>query len=199
MRMRLAVPVLLLALSAGAFRAAAEEAAPPAMDEAALKAILERMSPGPEHAALMKQAGAYEIASKVWMDPAKPPEETKASATFTAILEGRYLRQEFQGSMMGKPFTGLGIEGYDKEKKEYVCVWFDSMGLIPFTLRGKSADGGKNIEYHGSLPCPMDGKEVKQRYTCQHLDENTFTFTMYETREGGKEVKGMEMTYTRKK
>ena len=42
------------------------------------------------------------------------------------ILDGRFLHQEFNGEMMGSPFIGIGITGYDNGSKQYVSNWMDS-------------------------------------------------------------------------
>ncbi|MCZ7648512.1 MAG: DUF1579 domain-containing protein [Planctomycetota bacterium] len=190
------VLALSLALALGG-RTLAEDAAP-GMDEAGMKLWQEKTTPGPEHEALMKLAGEYEVASKMFMAPEQPPQEGKGAATFTPVLGGRFLKQEYKGEMMGQPFDGLGFDGYDKIKKEYVTVWFDSMGTWPTLFRGKVQEEGKSFEFHATCPCPITNEEIKFRAVHATVSADSFIFTMYETR-GGKENKMMELTYTRKK
>ena len=59
-----------------------------------------------------------------------------------------------------------------------------------------SADG-KTITLRGSHPEPGGGK-MTHRAVWKIVDSNTQTFDMYGTHHGGKEMKVMEIVYTRK-
>lgn len=43
------------------------------------------------------------------------------------VLDGRFPYQEFNGQMMGQPYNGIGMDGYDNITKKYVTAWFDTM------------------------------------------------------------------------
>jgi hypothetical protein len=158
---------------------------------------MEKFQPGKEHDAMSKASGKYDVAAKCWMEEGKPAVESKGTAEFTMVLGGRYLRQDFKGEMMGKPFTGLGYCGFDRAAGKYVSVWMDdyATGMLPMT--GTSSDGGKTITYMGEGVCPKDGVKVKLRAVHTQIDNNKSTFDMFETRDD-KERKMMELTYTRK-
>jgi hypothetical protein len=160
--------------------------------------MMAKFEPGPEHAELKKVEGSYDVGVKMWMDPSQPPMESKATAEFKMVMNGRWLQQTFKGEMMGKPFTGTGYDGYDRAAKKYVGTWLDDMSTQMMYLKGESKDGGKTIEYTGDQVCPMMDKEMKVRTVHKKIDDNKFTFEMYQTIDG-KETKGMELTYTRKK
>src|SRR4051812_27745850 len=113
----LALIVVTLTASCAAL-AAADQPTPEQM-----AATMKAMQPGPQHAQMAKLAGSYTVAGKMWMDPAGPAVETKGTAEFTVILDGRYVRQDYKGSMpMGPgqemPFTGIGLDGYDNVAKK---------------------------------------------------------------------------------
>jgi hypothetical protein len=156
------------------------------------------MQPGAEHQALATVAGTWDVACTMWMDPAQPPTRSTGTAKLETILDGRYLRQDFTGEFMGQPFTGIGIEGYDRVKKAYTSTWLDSMSTGIMNMTGTSSDGGKTITYQGEFSCPMENGQVKGRTVVTHPDDSTMLVTMYATR-GGKESKSMELRYTRAK
>lgn len=159
---------------------------------------MEKLQPGKEHDAMSKASGKYDVAAKCWMEEGKPATESKGTAEFAMVLGGRYLRQDFKGEMMGKPFTGLGYCGFDRASGKHTSVWMDDFatGMMPMT--GASADGGKTITYEGEGICPMTGVKAKFRAVHTQLSNDKFTFEMFETPEGKKERKNMELTYTRK-
>jgi hypothetical protein len=170
----------------------------PQADPKAMAAMMEKFAPGKEHEALAKLAGKYEVAVKMWMEPGKDPVESKSTAEFTMELGGRYLKQTYKGEMMGKPFTGVGYDGFDRATNKYVSTWIDDFSTTMMCMTGTSKDGGKTVEYTCEVGCPMTGQMIKTRCVHKTVDADTFVFEMYQTQDG-KEMKGMELTYKRKK
>src|SRR5688572_22345497 len=82
-------------------------------------------TPGPEHKWLTEMAGSWSTSSKFWMEPGKPPRESQGSEEIKPILGGRFIEARFTGMMMGKPFEGFGVSGYDNTKKKFVMIWMD--------------------------------------------------------------------------
>ena len=191
--MRHLIP-LVLALAASAAIAADQGAGSAAgqMPDMAL------MQPGAEHQQLAKLAGTWDVKVTMWMEPGKPPMESKGTSKMEMILDGRYLRQDFTGDFMGQPFMGIGFEGYDRIKKAYTSTWMDSMSTSSMHMDGTSSDNGKTITYSGECSCPMEKTQIPMRSVTTVSDDNAFTVTMFATR-GGKEAKSMELRYTRAK
>jgi hypothetical protein len=131
------------------------------------------------------------------MEPNKPPMESTGACEYTVLLDGRYIQQECTGEMMGQPFTGIGVHGYDNVSKKYVTTWIDSMGTGIFFMDGTASPDGKTITLKGSHPDPFKGV-MKHRAIWTFVDANTQTFEMYGEHEHGHETKMMEITYTRK-
>ena len=95
--------------------------------QAEMEAYMKAGALGPQHEAMAKHVGTYDVAIKSWMDPAAPPMESKGMAIRTLHMGGRVMHEEFQGDMMGMPFTGLSRSGYDNVSGKYWSTWTDSM------------------------------------------------------------------------
>ena len=169
-----------------------------AQDEDMQQAWMKSMMPGEPHAKMAKMVGEWDVVSKVWMDPASPPMESKATTTFKMILGGRYLQQELTGNMMGMEFSGIGTEAYDNVRGVYLGTWIDSMGTSITYSEGSYDEATKILHFKGSMTDVMAGGVAPYRYTQEMKDDDTMVFTMYNTVEG-QEMKTMEMIYTRKK
>jgi Protein of unknown function (DUF1579) len=166
-----------------------------AMDDAMMKMA----APGDQHKWLASFEGKWDITVKNWMvDPGKPPEETKGNCESHMILGGRFLHQECTGTMMGKPFNGMGITGYDNAKKKYINAWMDNFGTMILTSEGTETGPGKEVTFMSSMDDPMMGP-MQMRQVIRVIDANSYTYEMYATPKEGKEVKGLEITYTRSK
>jgi len=172
-----------------------------APDPAAIQAAMQQMTtPVAEHAALAKTVGDWDVQSSMWMAPGAPPEVSKATATFAALLGGRWIRQDYQGSMMGQPYVGVGMSGYDTVAKEYVATWFDGFSTAPSHMTGASKDGGATITYLSEMKhCPMTGGPLSMRSVLSNESADRMVFTMFNTPKGGTEQKSMELIYTRRK
>ncbi|MDD5320547.1 MAG: DUF1579 domain-containing protein [Methylococcales bacterium] len=168
------------------------------MDPQAMMELYTKLAtPGEPHKLFASLAGSWTTKTKEWMEPGKPATETTGSAEMKMLLDGRFLYQEYTGQMMGQPFSGIGIDGYDNIRKKYVTAWMDTMGTGFFMMEGTASADGKTITLTGQHPEPGGGY-MTHRAIWKIVDSNTQTFDMYGAHHGGKEMKMMEITYTRK-
>ncbi len=169
------------------------------MDMQAMMEVYAKLAtPGAPHKALASLEGSWNAKIKTWMEPNTPPMESEGTSEQKMILGGRFLQQEFTGQMMGNPFTGIGITGYDNHTKKYVSTWMDSMGTAVLLFEGTGSADGKTVTQEARYDDPIKGP-IKWRSVTRIVDDNTFSFEMYEADKRGKEEKMMEITYTRKK
>jgi len=180
----------------------ASTATPPGADsmEAMMAKWKELATPGAGHKSLEVFVGDWEVDCKAWMaGPDSEPTLSKGKSTVKWILDGRYLQQEFAGDMMGVPFQGMGITGYDNFRKRYFATWMDSMSTGFFYSEGSSPDSGKTFEYQGKMDDAMTGEKDKPIKTViRVLSKDKHAFEMHDLTLGQKS-KIMEMTYTRRK
>ena len=168
------------------------------MDPQAMMEMYQKLAtPSEPHKQLESLAGTWTTQTKEWMEPGKPPTEAAGSADMKMLLGGRFLQQDFTGEMMGQPYTGMGITGYDNLRKKYVSIWLDTMSTGSFVMEGTGSADGKTITLKGQHAEPGGG-HMTHRAIWKIVDNNTQTFDMYGAHQGGKEMKEMEITYTRK-
>lgn len=168
------------------------------MDPQAMMELYTKLAtPGEPHKLFASLAGSWTTKTKEWMDPNKPPMESTGSAEMTMLLDGRFLQQEFTGEMMGKPYSGAGISAYDNLRKKYVTTWIDTLSTGVFIMEGTASADGKTITMNGKHAEPGGG-QMTHRAVWKIVDSNTQTFDMYGAHHGAKEMKMMEITYTRK-
>lgn len=198
MRM-IVVPLTCLALFVLASPVMAKDKKPAKeMDPQAMMEVYQKLAtPGEPHKQLASLAGSWTTKTKEWMEPGKPPTEAAGSVEMKMLLDGRFLQQDFTGEMMGRPYTGMGITGYDNLHKKYVSIWLDTMGTAPFMMEGTGSADGKTITLKGQHAEPSGG-HMTHRAVWKIVDSNTQTFDMWGNHGGGKEMKVMEIVYTRK-
>ena len=170
------------------------------MDSAAMmKAWQAFMTPGDMQKMLAKSDGVWDAEVTTWMDPSKPPQKSKSTCTNKMVLNGLYQESVHKGTMMGMPFEGHGTVGYDNAKKVFVSSWIDNMGSGIMYAEGNWDNASKSVIMKGKSTDPLTGKDTGVKEVIKFFDDNTQIMEMYGTGPDGKEMKWMEIKFTRKK
>lgn len=152
-------------------------------------------TPGSAHKALEPLVGNWKAEVKCWMDPDGPPNVSHGTAKTKWVLNGHFLQEEFNGEMMGKPFTGISLMGYDNTKQKFNTIWMSDMQTSIFVSEGKGESGNKVITLEGKSTCPTaDKKDVLVKSVFRLLSPDKHVFEMFDEDKG---LKTMEITYTR--
>jgi hypothetical protein len=195
-----------LALAAAALLASGALAAPAADEKkpemtaemkAEMDAYMKAATPGPAHKLLAEAVGIYDLSLKSWPAPGEPPMEEKGTATRKMTLGGRVLVEDVTSSVMGMPFTGLGMHGYDNVTGKHWSTWNDSMGTGLMVSEGTCDEKG-TCTFTGSWNDPVKKSPITARMTTRWTSATTQVFEMYTPGPDGKEMKMMEITYTKK-
>jgi hypothetical protein len=141
-------------------------------------------------------AGTWKAQVKSWMGPGEP-QTSEGTSELSMILGGRFLKDEFHGNFMGQPFEGHGLTGYNNMNKMYVGTWVDSMGTAIESMTGKMDAAGKVLTMTGTTEDPLTHKKSNVKYVTKIVDANNHVFEIWGD-SSGKEMKQMEITYTRK-
>ena len=168
-------------------------------EKAMMEAMMKAGTPGPNHQMLASMAGEWEFKARMWMNPSAPPSESTGTATYNTLYDGRYLEGIYRGNMMGMPFEGRGLTGFDNVSQQFQATWADNMGTMIMFMEGTHDASAKTITFTGEMDDIMKpGTKVKVRQVLRLTAPDTHTMEWFESR-GGKETKMMEITYTRKK
>ena len=156
------------------------------------------MQMGEEQAGFKTFVGDWDVAQKVSMGPGQPPMETSgASATGRLLWDGRFLEVDFQGDMMGTPYEGRWLVGFDRVDREYVHIWIDSLSTYMSISRGTEKDGETTFKLND--PDFMTNKKVETDMVLKRLSDDSFTMSFIEMSAEGEPNTTLVMTYTRKK
>jgi hypothetical protein len=106
---------------------------------------------------------------------------------------------DYEGDMMGMPFHGLGVTGYDTEKKKCVGMWIDSMGDRLTTFEGSYDEASKTLRFDYPGRNPMTGEEQMETHETQLISDDEMVFRMLWPSENGQKQEVMRIRYERKK
>ena len=192
-----AIAVVALATLAGAQQGQKKPEMTPEQ-KAEMEAYMKAGTPGAPHKALASAAGNYDLKIKSWHEPSGPAMEEPGTATRSMALDGRVLVEQVKASMMGMPYTGHGMMGFDNVTGKYWSTWNDSMSTGILVTEGSCDAQGKTCTFTGSWNDPIKKAPVKARMTTRWTSPTTEIFELYGPGKDGKEFKMMEITYTKK-
>ena len=158
----------------------------------------EFFTPGAMHQWLASFTGTWQADVISYMDPAKP-DTSKLTQTYSMILNGLYQEAKLTGTMMGMPFEGRSLNGFDNAKKKFQSTWMDSFSSGFTYMTGDYDSSSKTLNLKGTQSNPSTGKDMGIREVMKIIDENTYSLIMYGDAPGGKEIKYMEGTFKRTK
>lgn len=171
-----------------------------------MKMMMEMSKLNENHKLLAELAGTWSFTTKFWMDPGQPPSESKGTAVRKPVMDGRFYAMDVNGKFPmpgadGKvkemDFKGMSIEAYDNAKQKFVSTWCDNMSTGIMVSEGTYDPAAKTFTYTADYAM-APGMTNKVRETVKIVDKDHHTFEFFEDR-GGKDVKTMEINYTRKK
>ncbi len=165
---------------------------------AIMNAWMEAGEPDEHHALLEAFVGEWTAHAVFQMAPDSPPTESTGSETNELIFGGRYLTTHHEGNMMGMPFQGRGVMGYDKIQKKFVGVWIDSMSTMIYMESGQYDAESRTFTMTATFTDPT-GKEMQGKHIHRIVSDSERTLEFHEAEAGSDEWrKSGTITYTRK-
>ena len=166
--------------------------------DAMMAEMMKYANPGAEHKALEPLVGTWKSSTKMWMGQAEP-QVSEGTCERSWIMGGRFLMAKHTGNMMGQPFEGMEILGYDMRFGQYVSTWIDNMGTsVAVTTSGVMDPATKTLTLNMPMFDPATKAMLPYKNSTKIVDNDKHVFTITGTR-GGKETTELEVTYTRVK
>lgn len=107
-------------------------------------------TPLAENKRLLADVGEWDATMHIEAGPGQPAMEEKCTESVRAICHGEWTWTDFKGQMMGMPFEGHALTGYDPNSKEYVSFWIDGMTPVAMQTTGTFDDSGNTANFTGA-------------------------------------------------
>jgi hypothetical protein len=161
-------------------------------------ATADATKPGPEQAFLARRAGEYTRTIKFVGQGGADASSFSGTAKISTALGGRFLVEENNDVVFGRPVSGMRIYGFNNVTKQYEAVSMYTMSTAMLRMTGTSSDGGKTIDFTGTS-VDLHGGTVPLHLVVRQVDDDEFVVTLMSTGADGKEAAFQETTYSRKK
>lgn len=162
------------------------------------KIWMEYATPNEMHKLFTQSEGSWQVETKQWLMPDAEPLTSNGKCTNTLAMDGRYEISHFEAEMMGMPFKGMSVTGFDNAMKEFKTTWIDNFGTGIMMLTGKWNEKKRCIDYVGTMVDPTVKKEVNIRQTYSFIGDNEIQIEMFMINPKTKsEYKSMEIKFKR--
>jgi hypothetical protein len=156
-------------------------------------------APGENHKHLEYFIGEWESQLKMWVEPGAEPMMHKQEIKVKSILGNRFLKAQIKGTSMGKPYEGMVLTGYDNYKKKTFAIQVSTLDTGYFVSSGTLDKTGKVRTETGIMDDIITGEKIKITSVTTIINNDKYTYEMYQTDSKGSRFKSLEITYTRKK
>jgi hypothetical protein len=147
---------------------------------------------------LAKRAGEWARVIRFVGQADGQSEPFSGSAKMSPIHGGRFLLEEYNDVVFGKPVTGTRLFGYNTATGEYEAAFTNTSSSAILMLKGTSKDGGKVVDYSGES-ATTNGNRFTLNVRVRQVDEDKIVMTFSMTGADGKSNTFQETTYLRKK
>jgi hypothetical protein len=171
-------------------------------DDAHLQALVrwaEMSTPGKHHARLDPLIGTWDQTLRFWHAPDEDAGEARTTTEYSWIMGGRFVQGTCRGVVMGMPFEGMEITGYDSFRGEYITLWIDTMATSFMTTRGTYDAAEGALIMRGEADDVVAGRRDEPiRARLRFVDEDTMVYELYGRAADGKEFRTLEIVSKRR-
>jgi len=153
------------------------------------------LTPGAEQAWLATQAGTYITKASFRMDPNGPWTDSDGVVVRSMGMGGRFLVEDFTGTMMGMPFLGRGTTGWDNGRSLFVTTWYDNMSTGIATGTGEWNEDRTKINWRITQTDPMKKKSITSKAEWWWKPDGTLVFDSWMPLPSGEQYHAMRIQY----
>lgn len=147
---------------------------------------------------LGRLVGSWRGTTRTWFEPDKLADESEARGRIRAVLDGRFVVHEYEGSLRGKPLMGMAILGYHIDVGRFTMAWVDSFHMGTATMHAEGEPrGDSGFQVLGHYDVPESQPWGWRTEFSLSLRDTRLVISAYNISPTGQEDKAVETVYQR--
>ncbi len=158
------------------------------MNKIKLKASKET---GP-HLRLLNLVGDWDGNTRTWFEKDVLADESPTNSKIIALLNKRFIRYEYHGSVNGKTHEGLMVWGFDVDSEKCVCTWIDSFHMGTAIMYSEGEENRNGFSVTGQYQSSQMPEPWGWRTELEILNPDQFILRAFNISPEGEEIKAIE-------
>ena len=176
----------------------AEGTGRPQQDDALVTETLELLrTPSEHHRHLERLIGTWAVEGRYFL-PSGEPTDFRGTIESSSVMDGLFVESRLVAELVGQPYHGRIVDGYDTVTERYVATFFENIGPGIVWASGVCEEEGRVRTLMGEVPDPVWGGTYTLRSVHTFIDDDTYRYDAFLAHEDGREFKQMEYVATRR-